>query len=192
MKVSMLTETSWDGKSLHIGDEVEVPNNVGQRWCNRKIAAALGGIIPNQDDKIKTLKIAELKEQAKQLGIEGYKKMDKDQLVAAIAESQRAVNLALIMQDEEVVKALAELDELQKRLGKVINLDLSDAETLTKEQLLEKIAQAKEIVKSTATAEKEAEELAALKIQADALGIEGFDEMSKEKLVEAIKTAKKD
>lgn len=194
MIIRMLKETLWDSKFRRIGDEFDVPDKVGRRWCNHKIAEEIGARSGgNQNNPPKTPTVAELKEQAKQFDIEGYNKMNKDQLIIAVTEAQKAsANLTLIMQDEEVVKALADLEELQKTIGKVINLDLSNAGTLTKEQLLEKITQAKEIAESVAAAEKEAEELAALKIRADALGIEGFEEMTKEWLIEAIEAAEKD
>ncbi len=145
MKVSMLTETSWDGRFLHIKDEIEVPYNIGQRWCNRKIAAAVGGTVLNPDDKTKTLTITELKIKAKQLEIDGYTKMNKEQLVVTIAEAEELKVLQAKARSFGVTSVdtmtKEELEEAIFLGAKAIELNIQGHETMTKEQLIEAIAE---------------------------------------------------
>ncbi len=124
MKVSMLTETSWYEKHLKIGDEIDVPAEVGQCWVNRRIAVLV-------ETKPKESTVPELKEIAKGLGISGYNQMNKNELLVAIAEA------------EETKKAAAELKELQI---KAQSLGFSSVETMTKEELEEAISLGSKVV----------------------------------------------
>ena len=91
MKVKMLKATTWDGKPQQVGDEFDVPDKVGQRWRNHKIAEAVGlsgaavgnGYVPAAD---KGQTVAELKAIAKELSIDGFNSMNKAQLTEAIAK----------------------------------------------------------------------------------------------------------
>lgn len=144
MKVSMLTETNWDGEFVKIGDELEVSPEVGERWKRYKIAVPI-----ETEDEGKTLSVTELKAIAKNLGIEGYTKMNKDQLITAIAgveESEtkldglRAKALSFGITSVETMTK-EELEEVIFLGTKAIELNIQGHETMTKEQLIEAIAE---------------------------------------------------
>lgn len=153
MKIEILKETNWGEKFRRTGDRFDVPDKVGQRWINHKIAKAVetpsGGAGGNQNNYQKTSTVAELKEQAKQLEIEGYTKMNKEQLTAAIAEAEELKTL----QDQARSFGVSSVETMTKEeleeavfLGsKVIELNIEGHENMTKEQLLEAIAEKSKI-----------------------------------------------
>lgn len=120
MKVRMLTETNWDNKPLKVGDEIEVSEEVGKRWAKHRIA----------EEVIKAPTVAELKETAKQLGIEGYNNMNKPQLIEAIARVEAAQKEAAELEEKE-------LNDLHCT---AFTLDIESYESMNKEQLIEAIA----------------------------------------------------
>lgn len=45
MKVKLNTATSYNGQSLKLGDEIDIPLNVAERWINRGIAHIVKDIV---------------------------------------------------------------------------------------------------------------------------------------------------
>ncbi len=79
----MLKNTAWQGAYLQVGDVVEVDQDTAKRWCNvhRKIACHM-----RIDYEAKT--VEELREIAKERGIDGYSTMRKAELVSALEEGE--------------------------------------------------------------------------------------------------------
>jgi hypothetical protein len=91
LKVKMLKNTVWDQRPVRVGDEIDVPDKVGQRWINRKIAVAVesGNVEPSKQSEPEGPKeptFSELKKAAKKFGIDGYNKMSKPKLLEVIKE----------------------------------------------------------------------------------------------------------
>jgi transcription termination factor Rho len=155
LKVKLLTNTTWEQKFRPVGSELEVPDKVGLRWVRHKIAASL------EPEKLAVLKeptAAELKKIAKKFGIEGYAKMNKAELVTAIEAKQ-----AEIKKSEEEKAELEGLRERARTFGvtsvetmtedelreaiylgsKIAELKIEGAESMTKDEVLAVIAEAK-------------------------------------------------
>jgi hypothetical protein len=154
LKVKMLKNTVWNQIPVRADDEVDVPDAVGRRWINRKIAVGVESekIIGTQEPTY-----AELKGIAKGLGVEGYAKMNKAKLVAAIEEKRAEIKKS---EEEKAeleglrdqartfgvtsVETMAE-DELREAIylgSKIAELKIQGAESMTKEEVLAAIAEA--------------------------------------------------
>lgn len=122
MQIEMLKATAWDHVFYEKGDGPKktdkLPEDVKQRWVNRKIAKLVGGSA-NEGQKSAPPKgptFAELREIAKELEIEGYGKMKKDELLAAIPEAE-AAKKAAELEEQEKAERLAALSIRAEELG---------------------------------------------------------------------------
>ncbi|MCK9247248.1 MAG: Rho termination factor N-terminal domain-containing protein [Anaerolineaceae bacterium] len=95
MQIEMLKATAWDHVFYEKGDGPKktdkLPEDVKQRWVNRKIAIRVDvpKITPaTEDDDLDALKVNELKVIAEELGIEVNSKMKKAELIEAIRGSE--------------------------------------------------------------------------------------------------------
>jgi hypothetical protein len=157
----MLKNTVWNQIPVRADDEIDIPDAVGQRWINRKIAVGVGSGLSKQPEPDGPT-FGELKKAAKALGVEGYAKKNKAELATAIEAKQAEIKRA-----EEEEAALKELQDQVRSLGvasaetmtedelreaiylgsKIAELKIEGAETMTKEEVLAAIAEAEFEVK---------------------------------------------
>lgn len=105
MKTRMLKSTFW-GKALKRGEEIEVDDSTARRWVNNGIAELVPeperaghGADPaevdenaqdntGEDQSLDKMTVAELREQAKEAGIEDCNKMNKAALIEALTPGE--------------------------------------------------------------------------------------------------------
>lgn len=92
MRVVMLKPTSWDGRYLIAGDEVDIAADVGKRWIARKIAVPAPGERVDATDAadaggaLDGFTVAELRTLAKERNIDhaGKRKEELIELLKAV------------------------------------------------------------------------------------------------------------
>lgn len=93
MSIKMKVLTNWQGKKFDVGQAVtdaEVPVGVQKRWVDGGLADQTNDVGSKADkETYEGWNVAELKEEAKSINIEGFESMLKPELVAALKKASK-------------------------------------------------------------------------------------------------------